>query len=173
MPRTASRELIKLDFPTFERPIKAISGNAPPGQSAAWKLLFKNSALVIFMLQREPDQASHAGCPRGTPRNSRLGLRLPRRLCLHRPLSAQFREFLHALSHGSNLFLAVRYTLHQRLEVAQEIGIIKHCPDLLDNGLYLRIDKEVLTVGLIEQLLVDCAAIYQRSSHLPIGNDHA
>jgi hypothetical protein len=48
-PRTESRELIKLDLPTFERPINAISGNAPLGQSAGWKLLFKNSALVIFM----------------------------------------------------------------------------------------------------------------------------
>src|SRR6185503_16831752 len=52
-PRTESRELIKLDFPTFERPMNAISGNSPIGQSAAWKLLFRNSALVIFMLQRD------------------------------------------------------------------------------------------------------------------------
>src|SRR5258705_5062382 len=49
-PRTESRELIKLDFPTFERPMNAISGNCSTGQSAAWKLLFRNSALVIFIL---------------------------------------------------------------------------------------------------------------------------
>ena len=48
-PGAESRELIKLDFPTFERPINAISGNNPLGQSDTWKLLFKNSALVGFM----------------------------------------------------------------------------------------------------------------------------
>jgi len=32
-PRTHSRELIKLDLPTFDRPRKAISGRASPGQS--------------------------------------------------------------------------------------------------------------------------------------------
>src|SRR5258705_764811 len=58
-PRTESRELIKLDFPTFERPMKAISGNSPIGQSDAWKLLFRNSALGIFILQ--PDARTRSG----------------------------------------------------------------------------------------------------------------
>src|ERR1044072_4796531 len=44
-PRTESRELIKLDLPTFERPRKAISGLGSRGQSASLKALFRNSAL--------------------------------------------------------------------------------------------------------------------------------
>jgi hypothetical protein len=48
-PLTPSREFIKLDFPTLERPMKAISGFASDGQSLSWKALFRNSALVIFI----------------------------------------------------------------------------------------------------------------------------
>src|SRR6185503_6180722 len=49
-PRTASRELIKLDLPTFERPKKAISGFASRGQSASLKALLRNSAVTTFMI---------------------------------------------------------------------------------------------------------------------------
>src|SRR6185436_6279288 len=74
-PRTESRELIKLDFPTFERPMNAISGNSPIGQSAAWKLLFRNSALVIFILQR--DARTRSGCqPNNAFNNDANGLRV-------------------------------------------------------------------------------------------------
>src|SRR5688572_19748093 len=48
-PRTESRELIRLDLPTLERPRKAISGLGSRGQSASWKALFRNSALVTFI----------------------------------------------------------------------------------------------------------------------------
>ncbi len=48
-PRTESRELIKLDLPTFERPRKAISGFASRGQSGSVKALLRNSADVTFM----------------------------------------------------------------------------------------------------------------------------
>src|SRR2546425_11092066 len=49
-PRTPSRELIKLDFPTFERPRKAISGLQSPGQSVSSNALLMNSALVTFIV---------------------------------------------------------------------------------------------------------------------------
>src|SRR5258705_14025859 len=67
-PRTESRELIKLDFPTFERPMNAISGTKPPGQSAGLKLLFRNSALVIFILRSSANLLlnPHAGHAWGT-----------------------------------------------------------------------------------------------------------
>src|SRR5882762_10243681 len=48
-PRVLSRELMMLDFPTLERPMKAISGFASRGQSLSWKELFRNSALVILI----------------------------------------------------------------------------------------------------------------------------
>src|ERR1700752_1592026 len=51
-PRTESRELIRLDLPTFERPRKPISGLESRGQSASWKALLRNSALVTFISQK-------------------------------------------------------------------------------------------------------------------------
>ena len=39
--------LIRLDFPTLERPMKAYSGNVPPGHLFTSVLLMTNSALVI------------------------------------------------------------------------------------------------------------------------------
>lgn len=54
-PLTPSSEFIKLDFPTLERPMKAISGLASVGQSLSWKALFRNSALVTFILQPAKD----------------------------------------------------------------------------------------------------------------------
>src|SRR5215510_5634787 len=48
-PRTDSRELIKLDLPTLERPKNAISGLASRGQSASLKALLRNSALRTFI----------------------------------------------------------------------------------------------------------------------------
>jgi len=44
-----SRELIKLDLPTFDLPRNAISGCESEGQSFSLKALFKNSALVTFI----------------------------------------------------------------------------------------------------------------------------
>jgi hypothetical protein len=49
-PRTASKELIRLDLPTFERPRKAISGFESRGQSASAKALLRNSAVTTFIL---------------------------------------------------------------------------------------------------------------------------
>jgi hypothetical protein len=48
-PFTPSKELIKLDFPTFERPTKEISGRSAGGQCSSAKALFKNTALVTFI----------------------------------------------------------------------------------------------------------------------------
>ena len=48
-PRTESRELIKLDLPTLERPKNATSGFESRGQSASLKALLRNSALATFM----------------------------------------------------------------------------------------------------------------------------
>ena len=42
--------LIRLDFPTLERPMKAYSGNVPPGHFLTSVLLMTNSALVISIL---------------------------------------------------------------------------------------------------------------------------
>src|ERR1041384_7528653 len=47
-PLRCSREFISDDFPTFERPRKAISGRRSAGQSCFLKALFTNSAEVIF-----------------------------------------------------------------------------------------------------------------------------
>src|ERR1041385_8272974 len=57
-PRTESRELIRLDLPTLERPKKAISGFASRGQSASLNALLRNSALnepLIFADKRRSD----------------------------------------------------------------------------------------------------------------------
>src|SRR4028118_1315280 len=48
-PLTPSSELIKLDFPTFDRPRNATSGNPGRGQSCSLKELLTNSVLVIFI----------------------------------------------------------------------------------------------------------------------------
>ena len=42
--------LLRLDFPTLERPMKAYSGNVPPGHFLTSVLLMTNSALVISIL---------------------------------------------------------------------------------------------------------------------------
>ena len=42
--------LMRLDFPTFERPIKAYSGKLPGGHLRTSVLLMMNSALVISMV---------------------------------------------------------------------------------------------------------------------------
>ena len=42
--------LMRLDFPTLERPMKAYSGNVPPGHFLTSVLLMTNSALVISIL---------------------------------------------------------------------------------------------------------------------------
>src|SRR5689334_7183108 len=52
-PLTRRRELIKLDLPTFDLPMKAISGFESEGQSFSVKALFKNSACVTFMSIRQ------------------------------------------------------------------------------------------------------------------------
>src|SRR6185295_9831099 len=44
-PCTLSRELMRLDLPTFERPRKAISGFESRGQSSSLNALLRNSAL--------------------------------------------------------------------------------------------------------------------------------
>src|ERR1051325_635572 len=49
-PRTESRELIRLDLPTLERPKKAISGFASRGQSASVNALLRNSAVTTFIV---------------------------------------------------------------------------------------------------------------------------
>src|SRR5215831_5739085 len=48
-PRTLSRELIRLDLPTLERPRKAISGFTSSGQSVFLNALVTNSAVLIFI----------------------------------------------------------------------------------------------------------------------------
>ena len=48
-PWTLSREFIKLDFPTFERPMKATSNRESRGQSASVKALLINSVLETFI----------------------------------------------------------------------------------------------------------------------------
>src|SRR2546428_11954629 len=53
-PRTPSRELMKLDFPTFERPRKAISGLPSRGQSVGLNALLTNVALVIRIQNQTP-----------------------------------------------------------------------------------------------------------------------
>src|SRR4029434_11204544 len=120
-PRTESRELIKLDFPTFERPMNAISGNSPIGQSAAWKLLCRNSALIIFMLQ--PKLGAQTAClPQRLWRvaaGKMPALPVPARssacagcqLGFCHPLGAHLREFLHALSHCADCLCVVRDSL--------------------------------------------------------------
>src|SRR5690348_18379582 len=47
-PLLPSKELINDDFPTLERPRKAISGRLPSTQWSRSKALLTNSALVIF-----------------------------------------------------------------------------------------------------------------------------
>src|ERR1044071_5475531 len=62
-PRTESRELIKLDLPTLERPRKAISGFESRGQSSSLNALLRNSALSeprIFADKRGLDLRSSA-----------------------------------------------------------------------------------------------------------------
>ena len=48
-PRTMSRELIRLDLPTFDLPKKAISGFESEGQSLSLKALLRKSALVTLI----------------------------------------------------------------------------------------------------------------------------
>src|SRR5689334_430091 len=62
-PRTLSRELMRLDLPTLERPRKAISGFESRGQSSSLKALLRNSALNgprIFADKRGSDLRSSA-----------------------------------------------------------------------------------------------------------------
>src|ERR1041384_7603869 len=56
-PRTESRELIRLDLPTFERPKNAISGLASRGQSASVNALLRNSAVTTFINNLAADYA--------------------------------------------------------------------------------------------------------------------
>jgi len=44
--------LIKLDFPTFDRPINANSGNVVSGHSLTFEELFSNAAVCINIRQR-------------------------------------------------------------------------------------------------------------------------
>ena len=48
-PFLCKSEFIKLDFPTFERPKKAISGKPPVVQCSRLNALFTNSAFIIFI----------------------------------------------------------------------------------------------------------------------------
>ncbi|HYP53009.1 MAG TPA: hypothetical protein VEQ42_05685 [Pyrinomonadaceae bacterium] len=52
-PLTPSKEFIKLDFPTFDRPRNATSGSPPAGQWVSSNALLTNSVLVIFMKDSE------------------------------------------------------------------------------------------------------------------------
>ena len=52
-PLRCSKELISEDFPTFERPKKAISGNPSVVQCSSAKALLINSVEVIFIFQRQ------------------------------------------------------------------------------------------------------------------------
>ena len=51
-PFVDSNELIRLDLPTLERPMKAISGLGSSGQSVSWNALLMNSELLAFMRVR-------------------------------------------------------------------------------------------------------------------------
>jgi len=62
-PRTASKELITLDFPTLDRPRKAISGLKSAGQSASVKALLMNSALVTFIRSLIDSDLEGGNCP--------------------------------------------------------------------------------------------------------------
>src|ERR1044072_3618521 len=62
-PRTWSRELMRLDLPTLERPRKAISGFGSRGQSSSLNALLRNSAFSeprIFADKRGLDLRSSA-----------------------------------------------------------------------------------------------------------------
>src|SRR6185295_18364224 len=51
-PRTLSRQLMRLDLPTLERPRKAISGFKSRGQSSSLNALLRNSAVTTFIKGR-------------------------------------------------------------------------------------------------------------------------
>ena len=72
-PWTLSREFIKLDFPTFERPMKATSNRESRGQSASVKALLINSVLETFISVSEKFASLHGGasCDLLGARNSR------------------------------------------------------------------------------------------------------
>lgn len=57
-PRTWSKELMRLDLPTLERPRKAISGFASRGQSSSLKALLRNSALTTFIYEEVSRKAA-------------------------------------------------------------------------------------------------------------------
>ena len=62
-PRTESRELIKLDLPTLERPKKAISGLESRGQSSSLKALLRNSVLTTFIKRLAADFHGKSAAP--------------------------------------------------------------------------------------------------------------
>src|ERR1051325_6444633 len=45
--------------------------------------------------------------------------------------------------------------------------------NLVDEGLELGVDGQVLAVGVIEHLFVDRSVIDERCGHVPVGRDHA
>src|SRR6266446_2985085 len=113
-PRTPNNELIKLDLPTLDLPRNAISGMLSRGQSASFSALLRNSALVIFMVQRAPPSICTFD-----------------RLRLAGSLGAHFRELRHPLAHAGHASFDVRHSLDHGLEVLQKFRIVEHRANIL------------------------------------------
>src|SRR5581483_2844092 len=159
-PRTLSRELIKLDLPTFERPRKAISLRLSCGQSAGLKALLMNSALVIFI---ESTSASFESIAIVELRcGSSFGL-----------LSAHRRESRHPLAHDWQARFDVRNPLDHGLQVLAEVRIVEHLANAFEHRLDLHVNEDMLAVSLVEELFVDGAVGDHRASHVPVRDNHA
>src|SRR5215831_9429603 len=110
-PFVASNELITLDLPTFDRPMKAISGWLFFGHSFSLKALLRNSALVTFMRIEFP---GGFGIDRTRPvlLSGRLGLSIS--------LQPHFNDLLNTLAGIHQSLFDTRDIFHRLLKVCEK-----------------------------------------------------
>src|SRR6185503_7861228 len=162
-PCTRSRELMRLDLPTFERPRKAISGFESRGQSSSLNALLRNSAVTTFIdklatdLTDDPWPFQLVACGGS--------------LC-GGALLVKLDDLLYALTNGHESRFVVRDPLHNFLEVREIIGVAGLCSQRFQERLHLRINKDVLAVSVVEHLLIDRAVVDERARHVPVRNNH-
>src|SRR5215207_5201928 len=77
-------------------------------------------------------------------------------------------DLLDALSHPSQFHFGVWNVFNYLLEVCEKLWIAHLFPQRGQERLQLRIDKDVLAVGIVEHITVNGSVVNERTGHVPI-----
>src|SRR5690349_15321699 len=162
-PRTWSKELMRLDLPTLERPRKAISGFASRGQSSSLNALLRNSALTAFIYEVSRKAAKER---KGAKKFFAVFAPLREPVLVTRrgglcssALLIKCDQFLHAVADGCQLDFMIGTVFNNLFKVPKKVRIAHLFTQRRQKRLQLCENEEVLAVGIVEHLRVDGAVV--------------